>query len=376
MISMIDSTIARMMPCSTPTAKTTTAVTAAITNSLIRAARIRFRPSTSTSPTPIRNTIAASTAVGMSVSPLVKNSTTTRTTSDMVRFATWVRPLCSSRIWVLVGLPFTTKVPLSPAARLAPARPTMSRFTSTRWLCFIAKLREVAALWAMMRTKQEKAIPRTLGTSLQVIPSGSPIGGNPPCTAPTTATPCAEASRLLDRMIDAITATTAPGTTGRNRLKPRMMINVPTAKATVQPLASDTWVIVDHCCSNQLPLPLGMPSMPGTCPERTEMPTPVRNPMSTEALRKSPRKPSLSNLATTSSPPQTSATRLVQASHSVVFGSSPAIPRPARPAARIAAVAESAPTTSSREEPSRANTMVGKMTVYKPVTTGVCAIDV
>ena len=39
-------------------------------------------------------------------------------------------------------------------------------------------------------------------------------------------------------------------------------------------------------------------------------------------------------------------------------------------------MAESAPTTSSREEPSRANTMVGKMTVYRPVTTGVCAIEV
>ena len=98
--------------------------------------------------------------------------------------ATWVRPFCSSRIWVLVGLPFTTKVPVSPAAKLAPLRPTMSRFTSTRWLCFMAKLRDVAALWAMIRTKQENAIPRTFGMSLQVIPSGRPIGGNPPCTGP------------------------------------------------------------------------------------------------------------------------------------------------------------------------------------------------
>ena len=46
------------------------------------------------------------------------------------------------------------------------------------------------------------------------------------------------------------------------------------------------------------------------------------------------------------------------------------------PAARIAAVAESAPTTSSREAPSRAKTAVGKMTVYSPVAIGVCAIDV
>ena len=38
MISRIDSTMARTMPCSTPTAKTTTAVMAASTNSLNRAA--------------------------------------------------------------------------------------------------------------------------------------------------------------------------------------------------------------------------------------------------------------------------------------------------------------------------------------------------
>ena len=74
-------------------------------------------------------------------------------------FATWVVPPCSSRIWVLVGLPLTTNVPASGRPRaLAPARPTMSRLTSTRSPCFIAKLRDVAALCAMIRTKQENAI--------------------------------------------------------------------------------------------------------------------------------------------------------------------------------------------------------------------------
>lgn len=87
-------------------------------------------------------------------------------------------------------------------------------------------------------------------------------------------------------------------------------------------------------------------------------------------------KPSLSSRATNSRPAHTNATRLDHASHSAEFGESPAIPSPASPAARIAAVAESAPTTSSRDEPTSAKTMVGKMTVYKPVTTGVCAIDV
>ena len=39
------------------------------------------------------NTIAASTATGMSVRNAVRNSTTTMTTSDIVMLAIWVRPL-------------------------------------------------------------------------------------------------------------------------------------------------------------------------------------------------------------------------------------------------------------------------------------------
>ena len=111
-------------------------------------------------------------------------------------------------------------------------------------------------------------MPRTLGTSPQVIPSGRPMGGNPPWTAPTTATPCDAASRLADTMIDRTTAMTAPGTLGANRLNPMIRTSVPAANPTVQALASDTCVMVHHCCSNQFPDPFGMPSMPGTCPEK------------------------------------------------------------------------------------------------------------
>ena len=58
--------------------------------------------------------------------------TNSSTIQDMVMLASWVLPRCSSRICVFVGLPFTTNVPLRPAARLAPARPTMSRLMSAR----------------------------------------------------------------------------------------------------------------------------------------------------------------------------------------------------------------------------------------------------
>ncbi len=49
---------------------------------------------------------------------------------------------------------------------------------------------------------------------------------------------------------------------------------------------------------------------------------------------------------------------------------------PASPAAMMAAVAESAPTTRCREDPSSANTAIGIRIVYRPVMTGIPAIEV
>ena len=103
--------------------------------------------------------------------------------------ATCVRPFCSSRISVLVGLPLTTNVPVSAAAMLAPLSPTNVAVDVDALTVLRAKLREVAALCATMRTKHEKAMPITLGTSPQAMPWGRPTGGKPPCTAPTIATP-------------------------------------------------------------------------------------------------------------------------------------------------------------------------------------------
>ena len=206
--------MARTIPCSTPTAQTTTAVMTAMKNSLRRRCAMRRKPAMSTRPIPMRKTIAPRTARGISVSTLVKNSATRSTIADIVRLASCVRPFCSSRISVLVGLPLTTKVPDSPATKLAPDSPRMSRFTSTLWPCFIAKLREVAALWAMMRMQQEKAIAAQVAKLSRSIPSGRPIVGKPPFTDPTTATPCEEASVAADTMIISATATTAPGIRG------------------------------------------------------------------------------------------------------------------------------------------------------------------
>ena len=83
-------------------------------------------PAMSTSSMPMRNTTDASTAVGRYWSGTVRNSSTMTTTAPVVSCATWLVPPAPSTIWVLVGLPLTTNVPVSPAARLAPLSPTRS----------------------------------------------------------------------------------------------------------------------------------------------------------------------------------------------------------------------------------------------------------
>ena len=58
-----------------------------------------------------------------------------------------------------------------------------------------------------------------------------------------------------------------------------------------------------------------------------------------------------------------------------VYSGEPATaPVASRPTARIAAVAESAPTTRWRDEPNSANSATGRISVYRPVITGVPAI--
>ena len=133
------------------------------------------------------------------------------------------------------------------------------------------------------------------------------MGGNPPVTAPTTATPWLCAFVIAETAMDRMTAMIAPGMRGRNRLKPRMIARVPAAKPNVHQLMLPSSVIHAHCCWNQFPDPFGTPSMSGICPDSTWTPTPVRKPISTDELRKSPMKPSLKTRASSSMPPHMSA---------------------------------------------------------------------
>ena len=113
-----------------------------------------------------------------------------------------------------------------------------------------------------------------------------------------------------------------------------------------------------------------IPSMSGSCPAATWMPTPARNPTSTVRDRKFARKPSRASRAASSIAPASRAASPA----SRTYAGDPATARPVSAAARMAAVAESAATTRWRDEPRTANTAIGRSIVYKPVTSGIPAI--
>ena len=107
--------------------------------------------------------------------------------------------------------------------------------------------------------------------------------------------------------------------------------------------------------------------MPEISPSATWIPTPVRKPISTVRERKSAMNPRPISLAKMRKPAAMKASTAASATYS----SEPVAASPNSPAARIAAVAESAPTTRCREEPNSANRAIGIRIVYRPVITGV-----
>src|SRR5262245_10256254 len=157
------------------------------------------------------NTMAARAAFGMYCSGLVSRSNTTATAPAIASIDTWLRPLAESAISVLVGLPFTTKVLLSPATRFAALSPTRSVFSSNCSWYFTAYARDVAALCARMTTNIDADTASSDGTSDHPTPAGSPIDGNPLGTGPRIETPCDSRSNPQLIAIAATTATRPPG---------------------------------------------------------------------------------------------------------------------------------------------------------------------
>src|ERR1700693_5194045 len=107
-----------MIPSFTPINTTVAAVKRARLNSARLSPLILASPRISINLTPIRNTIAASTALGRWLKGSVRNKSTAKATIAVATCANWLRPPAESTIAVLVGLPFTTKVPLQAAATI------------------------------------------------------------------------------------------------------------------------------------------------------------------------------------------------------------------------------------------------------------------
>ena len=107
--------------------------------------------------------------------------------------------------------------------------------------------------------------------------------------------------------------------------------------------------------------------MPGNSPIATCRPTPVRKPTSTVRERKSARNASRASRAASRRAAVSSASTPASATHCGEDG----VARATSDAAMMAAVAESAPTTSMREDPNTTNSTAGTSSVYRPVTTGV-----
>ena len=220
-----------------------------------------------------------------------------------------------------------------------------------------------------MTTNIDTAPPSSAPVSCQPK-AGSPSPGSPPGTCPIVRAPCLARSAARLTTIARITAISAPGIRRVIRRAASTMTSTPTETTTsarcVWGSARTVFSSLGRVC-----LPAAVtPSMSGSCPAATWMPTPVRNPTSTVRERKFARKLSLAIRATSSITPASSAASPA----SRTYRSDPATARPVSDAARMAAVAESAATTRWRDEPRTANTAMGRSSVYNPVTSGIPAI--
>ena len=144
----------------------------------------------------------------------------------------------------------------------------------------------------------------------------------------------------------------------------------PSDTATVMPWACGSAATVCASLISVCGLGAVTPSMSGSCPIATWMPTPVRKPSSTVRDRKLARKPSRASRARISRAPVSRAASPASRTYSAEPGSASRTRAPAR----MAAVAESAATTRWRDAPSTANRAIGSSSVYRPVTTGIPAI--
>ncbi len=180
---------------------------------------------------------------------------------------------------------------------LAMPRPTRSTFSLKLSLYFMAYAREVAALWARMTMKIERAVGSIALMSSTVTPWGTLRDGRPPGMLPRVPMPRDARSKNQLRKIMPRTAMRAPGIFRLTLRRPTMMTMTATAMSR-SPQTADPRSFTTLARYSTGPEPvLGNPNIDGTCPMATWIPTPVRNPTRTLADRKLAMKPRRSNRA-------------------------------------------------------------------------------
>ena len=171
-------------------------------------------------------------------------------------------------------------------------------------------------------------------------------------------------------MIAPTTAISAPGIRRAIRRAASITATTLSDTATVRPWAWGSAATVCPSLISVCWLGALTPSMSGSCPIATWIPTPARKPSRTVRDRKLARKPSRASRAASSRTPVIRAASPA----SRMYCADPGTAIRISAAARMAAVAESAATTRWREAPNTANRAIGSSSVYSPVTTGIPAI--
>ena len=150
--------------------------------------------------------------------------------------------------------------------------------------------------------KMDAAVPSSATASCSPS-AGRPSRGSPRGTGPSTATPWPARLAAQLTMIAPVTAISAPGIRRAIRRAASMTPMTPGETATVAGWARGSAATVCASLITVCGLVVVIPSMSGSCPAATWMPTPVRKPSSTVRDRKLDRKPSRASRASSSRAP-------------------------------------------------------------------------
>ncbi len=158
---------------------------------------------------------------------------------------------------------------------------------------------------------------------------GSSGAGSPLGTSPTSATPCASRSNTREARIPAATRTSAPGTAGARKRRPRISPRASTPTTTVDPCTSPSEPIHEPSSRQALSPSASVPVSLGSSPITTSTAAPARNPVITAFERKREIQPSRSSASTRYSSPEAS---VIAATSSAAWSSASPATRTAPPA--------------------------------------------